>query len=220
MSSILPVSSVAAIWAVEGALLTGIVTVLVFAFRPVSQRFADGTKAVVAGSLLASMNTASEYGFGAVIASLPGFLVIKDALKAIPNPNLRRPATARGGLLPPVIWALSGHGQRPTRGPCNLPNNSPTIGPYTDGPYAMTRDATGRESGEPSKAKVFISYSRKDMAFADRLEVALKARGFEPLIDRSEIYAFEDWWKRIETLITRADTVAFIWLGGVDGTRH
>jgi hypothetical protein len=52
----------------------------------------------------------------------------------------------------------------------------------------MTRDATGRESGEPSKAKVFISYSRKDMAFADRLEVALKARGFEPLIDRSEIF--------------------------------
>ena len=58
------------------------------------------------------------------------------------------------------------------------------------------------------------------MAFADRVEAALKGRGFEPLIDRSEIYAFEDWWKRIETLITRADTVAFIWLGGVDGTRH
>jgi TIR domain len=47
------------------------------------------------------------------------------------------------------------------------------------------------------KARVFISYSRKDMAFADRLEAALKARGFEPLIDRSEIYAFEDWWNRI-----------------------
>jgi hypothetical protein len=31
-----------------------------------------------------------------------------------------------------------------------------------------------------SKLKVFISYSRKDMAFADRLEAALKARGFEP----------------------------------------
>jgi len=30
------------------------------------------------------------------------------------------------------------------------------------------------------------------MAFADRLEAALKARGFEPLIDRAEIYAFED----------------------------
>ena len=49
--------------------------------------------------------------------------------------------------------------------------------------------------------------SRKDMAFSDKLEAALKARGFEPLIDRSEIYALEDWWKRIEALICRADTV-------------
>jgi hypothetical protein len=56
------------------------------------------------------------------------------------------------------------------------------------------------------KARIFISYSRKDMAFADRIEAALKARGFEPLIDRTEIYAFEDWWRRIEALILRADT--------------
>ena len=60
------------------------------------------------------------------------------------------------------------------------------------------------------KARIFISYSRKDMAFADRLEAALKARGFEPLIDRTEIYAFEDWWGRIETLIGKADTVVFV----------
>jgi len=52
-----------------------------------------------------------------------------------------------------------------------------------------------------SKAKIFISYSRKDMAFADRLEAGLKAYGFDTLIDRAEIYALEDWWKRIEALI-------------------
>ena len=63
---------------------------------------------------------------------------------------------------------------------------------------------------QPPKAKIFISYSRKDMAFADRLESALKARGFEVLIDREEIYAFEDWWKRIEALIGRSDTVVFV----------
>ena len=61
-----------------------------------------------------------------------------------------------------------------------------------------------------TKTRVFISYSRKDMAFADKLEAALKARGFEVLIDREEIYAFEDWWKRIEALIGRADTVVFV----------
>ncbi len=48
------------------------------------------------------------------------------------------------------------------------------------------------------------------MAFADRLEAALKANDFEPLIDRAEIYAFEDWWKRIQALIARADSVVFV----------
>jgi H+/gluconate symporter-like permease len=80
------VSSVAAIWAVEGALLLGILLVFVFAWRPVLARFADGSKAAVAGALLASLNTASEYGFGGVIALLPGFVLVADALKAIPNP--------------------------------------------------------------------------------------------------------------------------------------
>jgi H+/gluconate symporter-like permease len=79
------IGSVAAIWAVEGALLLGILTVFAFAWRPVLTKFADGSKAAVAGSLLASLNTASEYGFGGVIAMLPGFALIADALKAIPN---------------------------------------------------------------------------------------------------------------------------------------
>jgi len=79
------VSSVAAIWAVEGALLLGILTVVVFAFGTLRDRFAEGSKAAVAGALLAATNTASEYGFGAVIAALPGFLAIAAGLKAIPG---------------------------------------------------------------------------------------------------------------------------------------
>jgi H+/gluconate symporter-like permease len=80
------ISAVAAIWAVEGALLLGILTVIAFAWRPVMAKFAEGSKAAVAGSLLASLNTASEYGFGGVIALLPGFVLIADALRSIPNP--------------------------------------------------------------------------------------------------------------------------------------
>src|SRR5579884_3349344 len=63
---------------------------------------------------------------------------------------------------------------------------------------------------DPARAKIFISYSRCDLQFADRIDAALKARGFDTLIDRSEIYALEDWWKRIEALIGQADTVVFI----------
>jgi formylglycine-generating enzyme required for sulfatase activity len=80
----------------------------------------------------------------------------------------------------------------------------------TAAPTDKSSDAAVRESGQEPKTKVFISYSRKDIAFADRLDAALKARGFEPLIDRTDIYAFEEWWKRIEALIVRADTIIFV----------
>ena len=79
------VASVTAIWAVEAALLLGILTVVACAFRPLKERFAEGSKSAVGGALLAAVNTASEYGFGGVIAALPGFLVVADGLKSIPG---------------------------------------------------------------------------------------------------------------------------------------
>lgn len=87
------VSKVAAIWAVQGALLVGIASVLLLAWKPVKAGFADGTKSAIGGAMLAAMNTASEYGFGAVIAALPGFLVVANALHAIPNPLINEAIT-------------------------------------------------------------------------------------------------------------------------------
>jgi H+/gluconate symporter-like permease len=94
------VPKLAAIWAVQGALLVGIAAVLMFAWRSVFASFAEGTKNAIGGALLASMNTASEYGFGAVIAALPGFLVVANALQAIPNPlvNEAVSVTALAGI--------------------------------------------------------------------------------------------------------------------------
>ncbi len=87
------VSKVAAIWAVQGALLVGILCVIALAWKPVIASFAEGTKSAIGGSLLAAMNTASEYGFGAVIAALPGFLVVANGLSAIPNPLVNEAIT-------------------------------------------------------------------------------------------------------------------------------
>ncbi len=87
------VGAMTAIWAVEGALLLGILVVVIFAWRVIRVKFAEGSKDAVAGALLAGTNTASEYGFGAVIAALPGFLVISDALKGIPNPLINEAVT-------------------------------------------------------------------------------------------------------------------------------
>jgi H+/gluconate symporter-like permease len=85
--------AVAAIWAVEGALLIGIATVFIFGWKTVVAKFAEGSKSAIGGALLATMNTASEYGFGAVIAALPGFLVVANALSAIPNPLINEAIT-------------------------------------------------------------------------------------------------------------------------------
>jgi H+/gluconate symporter-like permease len=83
------VASLVGIWAVEIALVLGILTVVIFAYKSVAKGFAEGTKTAIGGALLASINTASEYGFGSVIAALPGFVVIADALKSIPNPLVK-----------------------------------------------------------------------------------------------------------------------------------
>jgi H+/gluconate symporter-like permease len=90
---VVKVAQLSALWAVMGALLLGIATILLFAFRTVARRFAEGSKAAVGGALLAGMNTAVEYGFGAVIAALPGFLIVKEALKSIPNPLINEAIT-------------------------------------------------------------------------------------------------------------------------------
>ena len=96
---VLAVKPLAAIWAVEGALLLGIATVLLLAFRPVARQFVDGARAAVGGALLAGMNTAVEYGFGAVIAALPGFALVRRALTAVPDPLVNEAVT---------VTALSG----------------------------------------------------------------------------------------------------------------
>ena len=87
------VGALKAIWSVEGALLLGILMVLLLAWNRVFRHFAEGTKAAVSGALLASINTASEYGFGAVIAALPGFVAVSDALKNISDPLVNAAVT-------------------------------------------------------------------------------------------------------------------------------
>jgi tetratricopeptide (TPR) repeat protein len=75
---------------------------------------------------------------------------------------------------------------------------------------ATVPEQTAAQSGDEPGARIFISYSRKDASFVERLGTAIEVRGLVPLIDRTEIYAFEDWWKRIEGMIGTADTIVFV----------
>src|ERR1700686_2814611 len=74
----------------------------------------------------------------------------------------------------------------------------------------MTSEASPDLGEDGTKTRVFISYARKDIAFADRLDTALRLRGFEPLIDRRNIAHFRDWWDEIQRLIIKSDTGVFI----------
>ena len=58
--------------------------------------------------------------------------------------------------------------------------------------------------------KVFISYSREDVEFVDRLSGSLVRRGFEPLVDRKDIQALDDWKKQLGRLIRQADAAIFV----------
>jgi WD40 repeat protein len=64
-------------------------------------------------------------------------------------------------------------------------------------------------AGGPN-AKVFVSYSRKDSAFAERLVRALKKANVEAYLDKRDIAPGEAWRERLGALILAADTVVFI----------
>lgn len=81
------------IWSVLAALMLGILFVVITAFPTIKKHFAEDVKPAIAGALLATMNTASEYGFGAVIASLVGFKIVANGLAAIPDPLVREAVT-------------------------------------------------------------------------------------------------------------------------------
>jgi formylglycine-generating enzyme required for sulfatase activity len=61
-----------------------------------------------------------------------------------------------------------------------------------------------------AKAKIFISYSRKDETFAQELVAGLEITGFQPYLDKHDIAAGEEWEARLGRLIEAADTVVFV----------
>jgi TPR repeat protein len=84
-------------------------------------------------------------------------------------------------------------------------------GPASSEPAGVALQQAGRPaSSEKGKLRVFISYSRDDLNFADQLDAALSTYGFECLIDRHDISGGEDWKRRLGNLISEADTIVFV----------
>jgi tetratricopeptide (TPR) repeat protein len=64
--------------------------------------------------------------------------------------------------------------------------------------------------GQAPKLRVFVSYSRRDIAFADVLVLALEARGVEVIIDRRDLPLLEEWQKELLGFIRKADAVVYV----------
>lgn len=100
-------STVLGIWSVEMALLVGIISTIALNFKAVKTNFQAGLNVGISGALLATMNTAAEYGFGGVIASLPGFAAVQNAISgAFTNPLINGAVTTN--VLAGVTGSASG----------------------------------------------------------------------------------------------------------------
>ncbi len=61
-----------------------------------------------------------------------------------------------------------------------------------------------------NKLKVFVSYSRRDLAFADQLVAVLDWLRYRTIIDRKGIHGAEKWEERLGQLILESDIVVFV----------
>ncbi|MBN6188294.1 GntP family permease [Aneurinibacillus sp. BA2021] len=93
------------IWSVVLALIVGVLTAIALNFQEVKVKFQESMNVGISGALLATMNTASEFGFGAVIAALPGFTIIQNALSStFTNPLVN------GAVTTNVLAGITGSG--------------------------------------------------------------------------------------------------------------
>lgn len=80
--------------------------------------------------------------------------------------------------------------------------------------------AAGRtlpEAPSGDALKIFVSYSRADMATADALVAALEAHGFAVTIDRRDLPYGEEWQAELSAFIASSDTV--VWLVSPDSVK-
>lgn len=96
-------AAVTGIWSVEIALVLGILATFAFDWKRVATGFQAGLNMSIGGALLATMNTASEYGFGGVISSLPGFSVVRDSIS-----NMFTNPLVNGAVTTNVLAGITG----------------------------------------------------------------------------------------------------------------
>lgn len=101
------IGNVRGIWAVIAALAAAIVLLVVLQ-RPHLPHLSRTLEQGASGSVLPLLNTASQVGFGAVIASLAGFAIIRDAVLAIAPGNPLVSVSIAVNILAGITGSASG----------------------------------------------------------------------------------------------------------------
>ena len=60
------------------------------------------------------------------------------------------------------------------------------------------------------KSHVFISYSHKDLVFADRLAPVIEAAGYEVLLDRHDLHYGAKWKDELSDFVRQAEIIVFV----------
>ena len=104
---VIHLDKMAGIFAIEVALVCGLAVATAIGFKRLRGQLQQGMDKAVGGAMLAALNTGSEYGFGAVIAALPGFAKVKAFLAtAISHPLLNEAVSVN--LLAGITGSASG----------------------------------------------------------------------------------------------------------------
>ncbi len=82
---------------------------------------------------------------------------------------------------------------------------------------ALTNGGVSAVAPSPDALKIFISYSRRDLAAADAMVAALEGHGFSVTIDRRDLPYGEEWQKELAGFIAASDTV--VWLVSPDSVK-
>ena len=101
------IDNVRGLWAVTVALAAAIVLLMLLQ-RPRLPRLAQTLEQGAGGSVMPLLNTASQVGFGAVIASLAGFAVLRDAVLTIAPDNPLISVSIAVNLLAGITGSASG----------------------------------------------------------------------------------------------------------------
>lgn len=101
------IAEVGGLWSIIIALTASILVLLLLNYRRIANLKATLDQGADA-SVLPIFNTASQVGFGAVIASLPGFVIIRDAVLQLGGENPLVALAVSVGLLSAITGSASG----------------------------------------------------------------------------------------------------------------